>query len=165
MPWLVVTGTASYGSFADGKFRHFEPGVHHVDEIQDDPLRPARVILTDQRPELAPRPDGAPLTLEDIRLGVDYGVRLRQNDAPATDDAEEWVEAEYDRVPDAYPCRFCARSFTTGERLEWHIEFAHSIHHEVEQEEQEAESTEADERLAKARPAELAPWERELLDA
>jgi len=131
MPWLIVTGSG--GSWGAGRnLPTFKPGVYEVTEEVAEIARrdaPERVFVSAVRPELATCHEGAPLTLEDIRVGVDYGVRLRQDDAPADPDQDdEYVEPE--RLPDAYPCQFCTRSFATGERLDWHVEYAHSIHHE-----------------------------------
>lgn len=121
MPWLVVLGTGTWGY---GRTT-YPAGKHQVDDATAEAARSLGspvVLVTDEEPHIVEnRPDGEPLSLKDIRVGVTtHGVRL----------AEVAIEevAVHERDPrDEHACPYCSDAKPSAAALVRHIEFHHEV--------------------------------------
>jgi hypothetical protein len=168
VPWLAVTGTTKWGAGRD--LPTYAPGVYEVsEEIAVIARRdaPPRVIVCDERPAVTRGEGLPPLTLNDLKVGMDDGVRLKREDIP--DIPIETMDDD-EPVVDLYPCEFCKDSFPTEAPLRRHIRLHHEVQHARITAEEQAEADRlselkaAAERLRLATEADLHPAEREVLD-
>jgi hypothetical protein len=161
VPWLAVTGTSTW--VAGRNLPTFGPGVYEVSEEMADIARrdaPTRVVVCDRRPTVISGHGEPPLTLDDLRFGVQTGVRFPPDDLPEPDEEEEPVEQR--SVPDAYFCTYCPAAFPSEPPLRRHVKIEHMVNREPEPEPapEPEEDEDAEERVEQAKPGELPPWER-----
>lgn len=118
MPWLTVQGSSAWRS---GEVR-FEPGQHEVGEEVAERARAsgiARLVVTDEPPDLRRRPEGK-LTMEDL---LDRGGVEIAGPEPAA-----VGEDEVPAVPSEFPCELCPEGeagFPSAGALARHTEFHH----------------------------------------
>ena len=121
MPYLVVTGQGSW-NYAGKPYR---PGVHEVDLDVAGAAVESRIrslFVTDYEPEIMRTPDAfKPLSLEDIRVGTNRGVRVAQPDAPH----EEVADSE-GRIYE-FPCPYCRKALASSGSLARHVEMNHEL--------------------------------------
>lgn len=119
MPFLVVTGRGSW-SFEGQRFRN---GVHEVsDEVADAAERSGirSLVVSAVEPEVIHREEASgPLSLDDIKIGTEYGVRL------ASDIVEEQLVEEAQRDY-TFQCHLCPAAKKSSGALDRHIEFHHA---------------------------------------
>lgn len=176
MPWLVILGTGTWSApgisrttfkasvcKAEGRGYKVEQAV--ADAADATGYWWLQTFPDDDEPVLDTDELSGPLGLDDVRRGVDGGVRLRVIEGGL-------IEEDYsdpDAPPFANPCEWCVRKFPSSAALDRHVEFEHTRRHErdvatsiAEYEAAQAERAEL-RRLADAEEA-LPPWEREAVE-
>lgn len=176
MPFLVVLGTGSWSAPAVSRTTYKaavckasgEP--YKVDAAVAEAARATgywwlQVFDDDDEPVLDVSDPSGPLEPDDIRVGVQGGVRLHLEEAPEPEE----VNFEYEGSPLVHGCKWCPRRFPSSAAHDRHIEFEHTRRHEKAV----AESVEEyKERMARKAELErlqtheeaLPPWEREAVE-
>lgn len=121
MPWLVVTGGGSWNHAGEP----YKPGIHEVSRETADAARSSRVgslFVSELEPEIMTTPDkGEPLSLKDIRVGTNQGVRV-QGQAPV----EETIADSSGRIFE-FSCPHCDKALASSGSLARHIEMNHEL--------------------------------------
>jgi hypothetical protein len=120
MPYLVVTGRGSWNHAG----KSFGPGVHEVDREAADAAVESRIsslFVSELEPEIMRTPDTlSPLSLEDIRIGTDHGVRLRV-DEPVVENVDS-----SGRIFE-FPCPYCDKRLGSSGARDRHVEMNHEL--------------------------------------
>jgi hypothetical protein len=120
--WLVVTGQGSW-NYAGKPYR---PGVHEIDKDVAEAAVGSRIrslFVTDYEPEIMRTPDSfEPLSLKDIRVGTNHGVRLH------TDEPVAEVADSEGRIYE-FPCPYCTKAHASSGSLARHVEMNHELLH------------------------------------
>lgn len=120
MPYLVVLGGGSWWA-ADGN--RYNEGVHMVSQETADAARASGIrslVVSDTEPTLVTNVSAGPLSLDDIKFGVQPGLRVvGQTEVQIQEEEEPYS------VPLDYPCSYCELKFPSGGSRDRHVEMHH----------------------------------------
>lgn len=175
MPWLVVLGTGSWSTpgISRTTFKasvcKAQAGGYKVDQAVADAAEATgywwlQVYDDDDEPVLDVDELSGALGLDDVRRGVDGGVRLRV--VPGEPEPEP---EDPEAPPPIHGCDWCVRKFPSTAAKDRHVEFEHTRRHERDVSESIAEYEKAQAERAELRrladsEEPLPPWEREAIE-
>lgn len=176
MPWLVVLGTGSWSAPSVSKQTYKasyckKNGTGY--EVEQSVADAAQATgywwlqVFPDRPEVVQEDPTGPLSLDDVRSGVEGGSRL----VVLEGGAEPEPDIEDPEAPSmSHACGWCPRRFPSSGALGRHTEFEHTLRHEADvaasiaqYEKRQAERQEL--RRLEDHEEALPPWEREAIEA